>query len=81
MHARTYTHGMQREMWEDTDLWTQELVTVATYPVLRAVRPAIASVPILASIQGVPESVDSHACHARNPVNGRASTIAAESCA
>jgi hypothetical protein len=35
--------------------------TVATYPVLRAVRPAVASVPILASIQGVPESVDSHA--------------------
>ena len=26
MHARTYTHGVQREMWEDTDLWTQVLV-------------------------------------------------------
>ena len=27
MHARTYTHGVQREMWEDTDLWTQVWVT------------------------------------------------------
>jgi len=27
MHARTYTHGVQREMWEDTDLRTQVLVT------------------------------------------------------
>jgi len=27
MHARTYTLGVQREMWEDTDLWTQVLVT------------------------------------------------------
>jgi len=27
MHARTYTHVVQREMWEDTDLRTQVLVT------------------------------------------------------
>jgi hypothetical protein len=41
------------------------IISVATYPVLRAVHPAIASVPILASIQGVPESVESHAYIAR----------------
>ena len=46
-------------------VWRLIIVSVATYPVLRAVRPAIASVPILASIQGVPGSVDSHAYHAR----------------
>lgn len=55
--------------------------TVATYPVLRAVRPAVASVRILASIQGVPEIVDSHAYNARNRAIGLASTIVAESCA
>ena len=46
-------------------LWCLIIISVATYPVLRAVRPAIASVPILANIQGVPETVDSHAYFAR----------------
>ena len=46
-------------------LWWLLIISVATYPVLRAVHPAIASVPILASIQGVPKNVDSHAHNAR----------------
>jgi hypothetical protein len=46
-------------------VWCLIILSVATYPVLRAVRPAIASVPILANIHGVPGSVDSHAYHAR----------------
>ena len=46
-------------------VWCLIIISVATFPVLWAVRPAIASVPILASIQGVPESVDSHAYIAR----------------
>ena len=46
-------------------LWWLIIISVATYPVLRAVCPAIASVPILANIQGVPDCVGSHAYHAR----------------
>ena len=46
-------------------VWWLIIISVATYPVLRAVHPAITSVPVLASIQGVPESVDSHAYIAR----------------
>ena len=46
-------------------VWWLLIISVASYSVLRAVHPAIASVPILASIQGVPDCVDSHAYHAR----------------
>jgi hypothetical protein len=46
-------------------VWCLIIISVATFPVLRAVCPAIASVPIVASIQGVPDSVDSRADRAR----------------